>query len=173
MPELAQQRRTPAPQSPPQLAPLGAANALARAWALVGDDLQAAEACLGELLSSPIASIPRVGGHLAFSGGKRLRPLMTLLAAQAAGYDDEERITAAAVGELVHNATLLHDDVIDNGEFRRGRPAARMVFGENLTRNRQVGGRRARHGRSGRAAGGKQGGTDKNSRLARDDDPHN
>lgn len=129
MPQLARSRLIAAtlPKQP------ATRDALDRAWSLVSDELSRTEARLKELLRSPIASIPQIGGHLAFSGGKRIRPLLTLLAAQAAGYDEAERVTAAAVGELLHTATLLHDDVIDGGEFRRGRPAARMLFGNGLT----------------------------------------
>jgi octaprenyl-diphosphate synthase len=128
MPELAHRRLTDAAmQAQPETR-----DALDRAWALVASDLGKTEARLAELLVSPIASIPQIGGHLTFSGGKRIRPLITLLAAQAGGYGGSERVTAAAVGELLHTATLLHDDVIDGGEFRRGRPAARLVFGNGL-----------------------------------------
>jgi octaprenyl-diphosphate synthase len=69
---------------------------------------------------------------LALAGGKRLRPLCALLGAQAAGFHDPCRITVATVGELLHTATLLHDDVIDEGEFRRGRPAARLHYGNGM-----------------------------------------
>lgn len=102
------------------------------AFELVAEELDGTEARLHELLRSPIAAIPKIGGHLTFAGGKRFRPLLCLLAAKACGYEDENRITAAAVAELLHTATLLHDDVVDGGEFRRGRPAARMVFGNGL-----------------------------------------
>lgn len=105
---------------------------VASAMALVADELDLVERRLGKLLQSTIAIIPRIGGHLTFAGGKRFRPMVTLLAAQAAGYRDEHRITIAAAGELLHTATLLHDDVVDEGEFRRGRPTARMRFGNGL-----------------------------------------
>lgn len=105
---------------------------LRRCLALVDRDLAAAETELAGLLRSPIAAIPNVVGHLAFAGGKRFRPLLTLLSAAAAGLDDPARITIAAVGELLHTATLLHDDVIDEGEFRRGRPTARMEYGNQM-----------------------------------------
>ena len=110
----------------------GARTAVARAVGLVGDDLAAAERRLVGLLQSDIAKIPEVAGHLALGGGKRLRPLLALLGAAAAGYADPARITVAAVGELLHTATLLHDDVVDSGEFRRGRPSARIVHGNGL-----------------------------------------
>lgn len=103
-----------------------------QALALVADDLVATERRLAELLASEITVIPAVAGHVTFAGGKRLRPLLTLLAAEATGLREPERLTVAAVGELLHTATLLHDDVIDEGEFRRGRPAARMGYGNGM-----------------------------------------
>lgn len=106
---------------------------LAKCVSLVSTDLAAVERELGVLLQSSITVIPEVTRHVAFAGGKRLRPLLTLLCAKAAGFDRPERITVAAVGELMHTATLLHDDVIDEGEFRRGRPAARMEYGNGLS----------------------------------------
>ena len=109
-----------------------ARSAIARAVVLVAEDLAATERRLTELLHSDVAEIPEVAGHLALAGGKRLRPLIALLAARAAGYHEPHRITIAAVGELLHTATLLHDDVVDSGEFRRGRPAARVVHGNGL-----------------------------------------
>jgi len=105
---------------------------VASAMALVAAELAEVEGQLVELLHSTFAIIPRIGGHLTFAGGKRFRPMVTLLAAQAAGYRSDKRITVAAAAELLHTATLLHDDVIDEGEFRRGRPAARMRYGNGL-----------------------------------------
>lgn len=110
----------------------GAAALLATALSMVADDLAAAEAELARLLQSSIAIIPEVGNHLASAGGKRFRPLLTALCANAAEYRGAARITVAAVGELLHTATLLHDDVIDRGEFRRGRPTARMRYGNGM-----------------------------------------
>ncbi|HWB80401.1 MAG TPA: polyprenyl synthetase family protein [Nannocystaceae bacterium] len=108
------------------------AGLLAAALSLVSDDLAAADRELAVLLRSSVASIPEIGGELAFAGGKRFRPLLALLAAAAAGYREPARITVAAVGELLHTATLLHDDVIDHGEFRRGRPTARLRHGNGM-----------------------------------------
>lgn len=110
----------------------GSDTAVERAVALVDEELARVEHELARLLESTIAIIPRVGGHLTFAGGKRFRPLVALLAAQAAGFEDPARITVAAVGELLHTATLLHDDVIDSGEYRRGRPAARLEYGNGM-----------------------------------------
>ncbi|MCA9654338.1 MAG: polyprenyl synthetase family protein [Myxococcales bacterium] len=112
--------------------PRDPAALIERALCLVVEDLAACERRFAELLCSEIAIIPEVGGHIAFAGGKRFRPLLTLLGAAAAGFDGPERLTVAAVGELLHTATLLHDDVIDEGEFRRGRPASRMRYGNGM-----------------------------------------
>ncbi len=136
-----------------------AQDALARAMRLVAADLVRVEAKLAELLSSPITPIPEVSAHLAFASGKRFRPLVTLLAAQAAaccgtapalsqpqvtpdtrardGSSDSTGasaavITIAAVAELLHTATLLHDDVVDEADFRRGRAAARGPWGNGM-----------------------------------------
>jgi len=102
------------------------------ASALVAADLRRVEELLAELLSSPVGPIPRVGHHLLGAGGKRLRPLLTLLAARAAFYDGDATVALACVGELIHTATLLHDDVVDEGNVRRGRPAARIVHGNGI-----------------------------------------
>lgn len=118
------------PQVPP--APDRDAALLAQCIGMVSHDLAAAETRLHALLESNITVIPEIGGHLAFAGGKRLRPLLALLCAQAAGCRDDARITVAAAGELLHTATLLHDDVIDEGEFRRGRPSPRVVHGNGM-----------------------------------------
>ena len=118
----------------PELAPVpdSEPTPVASAMHLVAEELVLVEGRLAELLRSTVAIIPQIGGHLTFAGGKRFRPMTTLLAARAAGYEDESRITVAAAAELLHTATLLHDDVIDEGEFRRGRPAARLRYGNGL-----------------------------------------
>lgn len=116
------------------LAPISSSAAIMdQCLALVGDDLELAERELDRLLQSEIAVIPAIGSHLAMAGGKRFRPLLALLAATAAECTSPHRITVAAVSELLHTATLLHDDVVDQGEFRRGRPTARMAYGNGLT----------------------------------------
>jgi octaprenyl-diphosphate synthase len=104
-------------------------TAIARALALVADDMSAIELRLTALMQSPIGAIPEVAAHLLSAGGKRLRPLLAALAARAAGVDPELGIAVGAAAELIHTATLYHDDVVDDGRVRRGRPAARMIFG--------------------------------------------
>ncbi len=116
-------------------APVSHAQAafLAQCIGMVAPDLAEAETRLRTLMHSDVTVIPDAAGHLAFAGGKRLRPLLALLCAQACGVTDPHRITVAAVGELLHTATLLHDDVIDDGEFRRGRPTPRIVHGNGIS----------------------------------------
>ncbi|KAG1649923.1 Octaprenyl diphosphate synthase [Nymphon striatum] len=74
--------------------------------------------------------IPEVAKHLIDSGGKRLRPMITLAAAQMCGYEGEGHITLAASVEFMHTATLLHDDVVDQSDMRRGKLAARIMMVE-------------------------------------------
>lgn len=92
------------------------------------DDLEHVEQRLDGLLQSSISRIPR----LERPRGPRLHPLVTLLVAQAAGYHEVHRITVAAIGELLYAQSVLHEDVCDRGEFRRGRPVARLGHGNGL-----------------------------------------
>ncbi len=93
------------------------------------DDLRRVEKALASCLKSPVPLIPLVGKHITLSGGKRFRPAVLLLSAEACGYTGPRRIVMAVVTEYMHTATLLHDDVVDGGIVRRGRPAANVVFG--------------------------------------------
>ena len=103
-----------------------------RAAALVEADMRAVEARLAERMESPVGAIPQVGAHLLDAGGKRLRPLLAVLAARAANVPLELGVAVGCAAELIHTATLYHDDVVDDGRVRRGRPAARMVFGNGI-----------------------------------------
>ena len=100
--------------------------------ALVSDEMKVVEARLSERMESPIGSIPQVGAHLLGAGGKRLRPLLAVLAARATGAPLDHAVAVGCAAELIHTATLYHDDVVDDGRVRRGRPAARMVFGNGV-----------------------------------------
>ena len=77
--------------------------------------------------------IPEVANHLISSGGKRLRPMLTLAMASLTGYSGDGHIKLAAAVEFMHTATLLHDDVVDESEMRRGRLAARMLWGNEAS----------------------------------------
>lgn len=99
---------------------------------LVEKEMQMVETWLGQQMESPVGRIPEVGGHLLGAGGKRLRPLLSVLAARASQIDFEQGVAAGCAAELIHTATLFHDDVVDVGDVRRGRPAARMIYGNGV-----------------------------------------
>src|SRR3982075_3578598 len=82
---------------------------------------------------SDVGMIPEVANHLIESGGKRLRPMMTLATAGLCGHDGQGHIKLAAAVEFMHTATLLHDDVVDESEMRRGKLAARMLWGNEAS----------------------------------------
>ena len=96
-------------------------------------DLRKVEKALVTQLKSPVPLIPVVGRHITLSGGKRFRPAVLLLVAEACGYTGPRRIVMSVVTEYMHNATLLHDDVVDGGVVRRGRPAANIVYGNSVS----------------------------------------
>lgn len=96
---------------------------------LVADDMAAVNILIRERLSSDVVLINQIAEHIIDSGGKRLRPLLVLLAAQAAGYCGRQHIPLAAIVEFIHTATLLHDDVVDESNLRRGHKTANAVWG--------------------------------------------
>jgi octaprenyl-diphosphate synthase len=118
--------------SPQPRSPVKPRGPEADAWALVAAEMELVEARLAERMESPIGPIPQVGAHLLAAGGKRLRPLMAVLAARATGTPVELAVAVGCAAELIHTATLYHDDVVDDGRVRRGRPAARMVYGNGI-----------------------------------------
>lgn len=95
----------------------------------VAEDLRRVEALIGGRLESDVSLVRQVAEYIVASGGKRLRPALLLLACGAAGYRGDSRFQLAAVVEFIHTATLLHDDVVDESELRRGRPTANAAFG--------------------------------------------
>jgi octaprenyl-diphosphate synthase len=103
-----------------------------RTFELVASEMERMEALLAERMESPIGAIPAVGAHLLGAGGKRLRPLMSVIAARATEAPLEIALAVGCAAELIHTATLYHDDVVDDGRVRRGRPAARLVFGNGI-----------------------------------------
>ena len=104
-----------------------------RVAALVGDDLAAVEKEIRRELSSPVALIQEMGGYIAGAGGKRLRPILLLLAARLAGYRGPRAVRLACVVEMLHTATLIHDDVVDQAPLRRGRPSANAQWGDDAS----------------------------------------
>ncbi|MCC7347155.1 MAG: polyprenyl synthetase family protein [Variibacter sp.] len=100
---------------------------------LVRGDLDRVNATIVSRTGSEVAMIPEVANHLISSGGKRLRPMLTLAMAQLAGYQHEGHVKLSAAVEFMHTATLLHDDVVDESEMRRGKLAARMLWGNEAS----------------------------------------
>src|SRR6186997_2192412 len=100
---------------------------------LVAPDMERVNVTILARTGSEVAMIPEVANHLIASGGKRLRPMLTLAMARLAGYGGEGHVKLAAAVEFMHTATLLHDDVVDESEMRRGRLAARMLWGNEAS----------------------------------------
>jgi octaprenyl-diphosphate synthase len=96
---------------------------------LVEADMQAVDTLIQRRLSSEVVLVNQLSHYIINSGGKRLRPILTLLAAQACGYQGQHHYTLAAIIEFIHTATLLHDDVVDESDMRRGRETANALFG--------------------------------------------
>ncbi|MCP3870971.1 MAG: octaprenyl diphosphate synthase [Gammaproteobacteria bacterium] len=96
---------------------------------LIDDDMKAVDEMILLRLKSDVVLINQVGHYIINSGGKRLRPMIVLLAARALGYQGSDHINLAAVIEFIHTATLLHDDVVDGSDLRRSRETANAVWG--------------------------------------------
>lgn len=101
--------------------------------ALADDDMAAVNQLIRSSLESDVALVSQVSEYIVMSGGKRLRPLIVLLAARALGYDGNQHVRAATIIEFIHTATLLHDDVVDSSERRRGQDSANTVFGNQAS----------------------------------------
>ena len=101
--------------------------------ALARDDMAAVDRLISSSLASDVALVSQVSEYIVMSGGKRLRPLIVLLASRALGYDGEQHHRAAAIIEFIHTATLLHDDVVDSSARRRGQDSANTVFGNQAS----------------------------------------
>ena len=100
---------------------------------LVGADLEAVETEIRRELDSNVTLIQEMGEYIAGAGGKRLRPILLLLAARLAGARGERPVRLACVVELLHTATLIHDDVVDQAPLRRGRPSANARWGDDAS----------------------------------------
>ena len=101
--------------------------------ALVKADMERVNAVILARTGSDVAMIPEVANHLISSGGKRLRPMLTLACAALAGYRGDGHVKLAASVEFMHTATLLHDDVVDESDMRRGKLAARKLWGNEAS----------------------------------------
>jgi octaprenyl-diphosphate synthase len=96
---------------------------------LTAADMDAVNALIRRRLASDVVLVNQIGQHIIAAGGKRLRPMLVLLAARAMGYRGEEHHQLAAIIEFIHTATLLHDDVVDESDLRRGRKTANALWG--------------------------------------------
>ena len=96
---------------------------------LTANDMAKVNETIQAQLNSDVSLINQLGFYIVSGGGKRLRPLLALLSARALGYQGEAHITSAAFIEFIHTATLLHDDVVDESDMRRGKATANAAFG--------------------------------------------
>ena len=108
-------------------------RALDQLTALVADDLVRVNQLIVDKMDSPVALIPQLAGHIIAAGGKRLRPMITLAAADLCGYQGDRQLSLAACVEFIHTATLLHDDVVDDSDLRRGQDSAKAVWGNQAS----------------------------------------
>ncbi|RUO56353.1 octaprenyl diphosphate synthase [Pseudidiomarina homiensis] len=100
---------------------------------LMAADMKGVNTLIGDELKSDVALINQLGLYIVNSGGKRLRPLLAVTAARAVGYEGQGHLTLATIIEFIHTATLLHDDVVDASELRRGQETANAVFGNEAS----------------------------------------
>ena len=107
---------------------LASAPGLDRILRIVGHDLERVNRVVVDRMQSPVALIPELAGHIIAAGGKRLRPVLTLSCARLCGYEGDRHVELAACVEFIHTATLLHDDVVDESNLRRGVPTANAVW---------------------------------------------
>jgi len=108
-------------------------NPLDELTGLVGNDLEAVNELILANMHSSVEMIPQLAGYIIAAGGKRLRPVLTLAAAHMCGYRGDNHKMLAAVVEFIHTATLLHDDVVDESDLRRGLASANAVFGNKAS----------------------------------------
>jgi octaprenyl-diphosphate synthase len=101
--------------------------------ALVEDDLRQVDTVIRHRLASDVVLVNQIAEYIVGSGGKRLRPLVVVMAAKACGYQGDRHPEAAAIIEFIHTATLLHDDVVDGSKLRRGRDTANEVWGNEAS----------------------------------------
>ena len=102
-------------------------------WDLTGDDMASVDALILERMQSSVGLIPDLAQHLVGAGGKRLRPLLTISAAQLCKYEGDAHHKLAASVEFIHSATLLHDDVVDESALRRGKKPANLIWGNSAS----------------------------------------
>jgi octaprenyl-diphosphate synthase len=109
------------------------AATLAQMFEPIRDDLKQVEREFARHVQSQVALIPTIGNYIQDGGGKRIRPAVLLMAARMAGYSGDAAVLYASVIEFIHTATLVHDDIIDESELRRGREAVHTRWGNHVT----------------------------------------
>jgi octaprenyl-diphosphate synthase len=105
------------------------ANGVSHVFELCAEDMAAVDRLIRQSLDSEVVLIRQIAEYIIGSGGKRLRPMLVVLAARACGYRGPHHVTLAAIIEFIHTATLLHDDVVDESDLRRGQQSAHAVWG--------------------------------------------
>ncbi len=115
------------------LRPRGSEPSLAPMLSLTAPGMNAVNAIILDRMQSEIPIIPALAGHLISGGGKRMRPMLTIAGAELCGYQGARHHKLAAAVEFIHTATLLHDDVVDGSDLRRGKETANLVFGNPAT----------------------------------------
>ena len=113
--------------------PAGSGSGVETLQSLLAGDMKQVNAVIVDRMQSPVALIPQLASHIVAAGGKRLRPLLTLASARLCGYEGERHIGLAASVEFIHTATLLHDDVVDESELRRGLDTANALWGNKAS----------------------------------------
>jgi octaprenyl-diphosphate synthase len=106
---------------------------MADVWDAYRGELEGVEDQVRKNLDSSVALVNTVAAHILSSGGKRIRPLLLLLSARLCGYSGQEDLLLGSLVEFIHTATLLHDDVVDEADLRRGRRTARRVWGNQIS----------------------------------------
>jgi len=102
-------------------------------YTLIKEDMSSVDVMIQARLQSDVVLINQLGHYIINSGGKRLRPALAILCARACGYQDQQHINLATIIEFIHTATLLHDDVVDNSDMRRGRETANNLWGNEAS----------------------------------------
>jgi len=102
-------------------------------YSLIEDDMSAVDSMIQSRLQSDVVLINQLGHYIINSGGKRLRPALAILCARACGYQGNQHHNLATIIEFIHTATLLHDDVVDNSDLRRGRETANSLWGNEAS----------------------------------------
>jgi octaprenyl-diphosphate synthase len=113
----------------PESATIDTQSPLEQIVSLTAPDMASVDTCIHDSLKSDVVLINQISNYIVSSGGKRLRPMLLTLCAHACGYQGQDHIPLAAIIEFIHTATLLHDDVVDESDLRRGQQSAHAVWG--------------------------------------------